>query len=85
MGFNLYDNIYIWYEQNGIGLQFLVIIDPTAKLSSVQIIIAQKKETYNFDFYYHFNPLQNYLTLFCHVRRKLLHGILLRPMCSQKN
>lgn len=41
-----------------LGCNFILIICSTAKISSVQIIIARKMQTHDFDFYYHFNPLQ---------------------------
>lgn len=44
----------------GLGCNFILIIYSTAKLSSAQIIIAQKMQTYDFDFYYHFIPLQKF-------------------------
>lgn len=41
-----------------LGCNFTLIIYSTAKISSVQIKIALKMQTYDFDFYYHFNPLK---------------------------
>ena len=79
--------IHITFTKNKIelGYTFTLLIYSTIKWSSAQIIIAQKMQTYFFDFYYHFNPLQNYLTWFCQIGKTKTHDLLLKPMFSQKN
>lgn len=62
------------------GFKFTLLIYSIAKLSSVQFITAQKMQTYDFDFYCHFNPLQKLFSFFsylviCQVGRTLLYII----------
>ena len=68
-----------------LGCNFILIIYSTAKISSVQIIIALKMQTYDFDFYYHFNPLQKLFNVVLPSWKNPTTWYLLKLICNQKN
>lgn len=67
------------------GFKFTLLIYSIAKLSSVQFITAQKMQTYDFDFYCHFNPLQKLFSLVLPSWKNPSIYYLVKPICSQKN
>lgn len=64
-------------------MEFVCIFIYTFTLLHCKIITAQKMQTHFFDFYYHFNPQQNYLTWFWQIGKTQPHDLFLKPMQNQ--